>query len=66
LKKGDVDNAADNDDELRTTAPSQNGATATLSTEEFLLRTQYLQLSSHISREVLGGATENRWSMLYL
>jgi hypothetical protein len=41
LKKGVVDNDAD-DDGVRTTVPSQNHATAKLSTEEFFLRTQYL------------------------
>jgi hypothetical protein len=40
LKKRDVENDA-NDDEVRTNA-SQNQATATLSTEEFFLRTQNL------------------------
>jgi hypothetical protein len=39
LKKGDV--VDDADDEVRTSA-SQNRVTATLSTEEFFLRTQYL------------------------
>jgi hypothetical protein len=41
LKKGDVDNDADDDGEVRTSV-SQNHATATLSTKEFFLRTQYL------------------------
>jgi hypothetical protein len=41
LKKGDVDDDADDDDEVRTSA-SQNHVTATPSTEEFFLRTQYL------------------------
>jgi hypothetical protein len=41
LKKVDVDDDADHDDELRTSM-SQNLATATLSTEELYLRTQYL------------------------
>jgi hypothetical protein len=41
LKKGDVEGDAYDDDEVRTSA-SQNCVTATLSTEEFFLRTQYL------------------------
>jgi hypothetical protein len=41
LKKGDVDDDVDDDDEVRTSAP-QNRAAATLSTEEFFVRTQYL------------------------
>jgi hypothetical protein len=41
LKKRDVENDANDDDEVRTNA-SQNQATATLSTEEFFLRTQNL------------------------
>jgi hypothetical protein len=41
LRKGDVDDDADDDDEVRTSA-SQNHVTATPSTEEFFLRTQYL------------------------
>jgi hypothetical protein len=40
LKKGDVVDDAD-DDEVRTSAP-QNRLTATLCTEEFFLRTQYI------------------------
>jgi hypothetical protein len=49
------DDDGDVDDEVRTTVPSQNHATATLSTEESFLRTLYLELSPHISREVWGG-----------
>jgi hypothetical protein len=41
LKKGDDDDD-EVDDEVRNTVPSQNCATATLSTEETILRTQYL------------------------
>jgi hypothetical protein len=41
LKKGDVNHDSDNDDEVMSTA-SQNLAIATLSTEEFFLRTHYL------------------------
>ncbi len=41
LKKWDVDDDADDDDEVRISA-SQNCVTETLSTEEFSLRTQYL------------------------
>jgi hypothetical protein len=41
VEKGDVDDDADHDDEVRTSM-SQNYATATLSTEELYLRTQYL------------------------
>jgi hypothetical protein len=40
LKKGDVDDDADDDDEVRTSV-SQNHVTATLKTKEFFLRTQY-------------------------
>jgi hypothetical protein len=54
LKKGDVDDDADDDDEVQTLV-SQNRVTATLSTEEFFLRTWHLWLSSHITREVWGG-----------
>jgi hypothetical protein len=42
LKKRNVDDDADDDDEVRTTVPSQNRATVTLGNEEFFLRTQYL------------------------
>jgi hypothetical protein len=41
LKKGDVNNVADGDDKV-TTGASQNPVTATLCTQEFFLRTQYL------------------------
>ncbi len=41
LKKGGVDNYADDNDKVKTSV-SQNCATARLSTEEFFLRTQYL------------------------
>jgi hypothetical protein len=41
LKKGDVIDDADDDDELRTSA-SQNHVTATLFTDELFLRTQYI------------------------
>ncbi len=40
LKKGDVNDDADDDDEVRT-SESQNLVTATLKTKEFFLRTQY-------------------------
>jgi hypothetical protein len=40
-KKGDVITDVDDGDELKTSA-SQNCATATLCTEEFFLRTQYI------------------------
>ncbi len=44
MKKGDVgDDADDDDNEVRNSA-SQNRVTATLSTDEFFFRTQYLQL----------------------
>jgi hypothetical protein len=53
LKKGDVDKDAD--DEVRTSA-SQNHATATLSTEEFFLRIQYIFIAfPHVSIELGGG-----------
>jgi hypothetical protein len=54
LKKGDVDDDADVDDNEERNSASQNHVTATLSTDEFFFRTQYLQLSPHISREVWG------------
>jgi hypothetical protein len=57
LKKGDVNNDA-NDDEMRTSV-SQNRGIATPSNEEFFLRTQYLRLPSHISREA-GGRSHRR------
>jgi hypothetical protein len=41
LKKGDIDNDADDDDDVRTSA-SQSRAMETLSTEELFLRTQCL------------------------
>jgi hypothetical protein len=40
LKRGDYDDEVD--DEVRTNVPSQNCATATLSTEEPFHQTQYL------------------------
>jgi hypothetical protein len=40
------DDSDDVDDEVSTTVLSQNHATATLSTEESFLRTQYLSLPS--------------------
>jgi hypothetical protein len=58
IKKEDVVIADDADDEVRTSV-SQNHATATLYTEEFFLRTQYIctvLLSPHISSEVWGGS----------
>jgi hypothetical protein len=64
LKKGDVDDDADDDNEVRTSA-SRSCATAALITVEFFLRTQYLQLSPHISGEVWGG-TGIRCSTQYL
>jgi hypothetical protein len=54
----------------REPVPSQNRATATINTEEFFLKTQYLYLSCHISREVrgeqeIGGQRSTiRWSQL--
>jgi hypothetical protein len=57
LKKGDVDEDAD-DDEMRTSVPQIHGR-ATPSNEEFFLRTQYLKLSPHISREA-GGRSHRR------
>jgi hypothetical protein len=48
MKKVDVIADADDDDEVRTSG-LQNYATATLSYEEFFLRTQYLYLSPLIS-----------------
>jgi hypothetical protein len=50
LKKVDVVDDADDDDEVRTNA-SQNRASETLSTGEFFLRTRYLYSSPHISAE---------------
>ncbi len=47
LKKRD-DNYDEFNDEVRAT----NHVTATMSTEEFFLKTQYLKLSLHISREM--------------
>jgi hypothetical protein len=56
MKKGDIDDDADDDDEVRTTVSSQSCATATLSTEELFLRTQYLLYNSrHISAVRCGG-----------
>jgi hypothetical protein len=54
LKQGDVYDNADNDDKVRITVPSQNRAAATLSTKEFFRKTQHLQLSPPIIREVWG------------
>jgi hypothetical protein len=51
MKMGNVIVDADDFDGVRTSA-SQNGATSTLCTEEFFLRTQHIQLSQQISREV--------------
>jgi hypothetical protein len=50
MKKGDVVIIADDDDDddVRTSG-SQNRARATRCTEEFLLRTQYIALSSQIT-----------------
>jgi hypothetical protein len=53
LKKGEVDDNADDDNEVRFTV-SQKCATATLSTEEYFLLTQYFDISPHMSREVRG------------
>jgi hypothetical protein len=53
LKKGDVDDDSDDENEVRTTVP-QKRATATLSTEEYFFSTQYLYISPHMSREVRG------------
>jgi hypothetical protein len=53
LKKGVVIDDVDDDDEVKPV--SQNRATATLSTEEFFLRTQCIWLSPLSSREVWGG-----------
>jgi hypothetical protein len=60
LKKGDVNNDA-NDDEMRTSV-SQNRERATPSNEEFFLGTQYLKLSPHISREA-GGRSQRRYTV---
>jgi hypothetical protein len=65
LKQRDVDDDTDDDDKVRITVPSQNRATATLSTKEFFLRTRYLQLSPHIIRGV-GEMTGNRRSIQYI
>jgi hypothetical protein len=46
MKKAEVVIVADDDDELRTSV-SENPATATLCTEEFFLRTQYLCIALH-------------------
>ncbi len=56
MKKGDVIIIADDDDddEVRTSG-SQNCATATRCTEEFLLRTQHIALPSQITIEVWRG-----------
>jgi hypothetical protein len=59
LKKGDDDDD-EVEDEVRTTVPSQYFVTVTLTTEEFFLRNQYLQLSTHFSRAVGGGGQEIR------
>ncbi len=57
LKREDNDDEVD--DEVRTTVPSQNRATATLSTEESFLRTQYLiVLPSYQQRGVGGGGSK--------
>jgi hypothetical protein len=53
LKKGDYDHD-EVDDEVSTTV-SQSCATATLCTEEFFLRPQFLYLSALINREEWGG-----------
>jgi hypothetical protein len=70
LKKGDVNNDADDDDDEIRTSALQSCVTVTRSTKAFLLRTQYLQLSSHISREVWGaggpGETGNGRPTQYL
>jgi hypothetical protein len=53
------------DDEVRTTVPSQNPATATLRTEEFFLRTQFFFIAlPYISIEVWAGGAGNRRSYL--
>jgi hypothetical protein len=49
LSKGDVVDDADDDDEVRTSG-SQKRTTATLSTEEFCLRTQNIALTSYQQR----------------
>jgi hypothetical protein len=42
IKKGDFINDVDDDDDVMRTRALQNRATATLCTEEFFLRTQYI------------------------
>jgi hypothetical protein len=72
LKKGDVDDDSDDENEVRTTVP-QNCVTATLSTEEYFFRTQYLYISvsvfiylpSYEQRGAGGGAGGVRRSKLY-
>jgi hypothetical protein len=54
LKKGDVIVVADDDYEVRTSV-SQNRVTATLCTEELLLRTQYMLVSPHFSQVKIWG-----------
>jgi hypothetical protein len=51
LESGTVANTDDDDDEVRTSV-LQNHVTATLCIEEFFVRTQYIYISPHISREV--------------
>jgi hypothetical protein len=53
LKKGDVNNDADDDDEVRTSG-LQNCVTVTLSTKAFLLRSALIALLSYQQRGVGG------------
>ncbi len=55
MKKGDVIVVAEDDDDVVRTSGSQNQATATLCTDEFFLRTKFIQLSL-ISAERCGGS----------
>jgi hypothetical protein len=64
-KKGDDDND-EVDDVVRTTTLSQNRATATLSTEESFLRTQFFILLPSYQQRGVGRGTGYKWSMRYL
>ncbi len=58
MKTGDIVVVADDDDNEVGTSASENPATATLCTEEFFLRTQYMYICSSsplISAETCGG-----------
>jgi hypothetical protein len=64
MKKGD-DVADDDDDDAVRTSVSQDQVTATMCTEELLLRPQYIQLSPHISDGGWGGGG-NGWSTQHI